>query len=215
MICSQFNESADLLRILRRREKMKKVLIAVDGLRGSRAVLTTFHNSVRKTDEVVLLHVERLEGGSLMIEMLGEAEMSTLKEALRGTEHKEALDRRSDRILAYYRRELEAGGASGVKTLVREGRPAEEILKVAEEEGVELIIVGQTGKRGLDRLITGSVSKEVELNARQPVILAQGPVMCEEPYSWRDAYLAVSVCTVVLLGLFLIGFVLERGAVLP
>lgn len=195
---------------------MKKVLIAVDGVRGSRAVLSTFRNSVHKAEVVVVvLHVQRLEGRSLMIDMLGEAEMSTLKEALRGTEHKEALDGKADKILAYYRRELEAGGASGVKTLVREGRPAEEILKVAEEEGVGLIILGQTAKRGLNRLITGSVSKEVERNARQPVILAEGTVMCEEPYSWRDAYLAVSVCTVVLLGLFLIGFVLEHGVSLP
>lgn len=194
---------------------MQKVLIAVDDIRGSRAVLSTLRNSAGHAREVVLLHVERLEGRSLMIDMLGDAEMSTLRSMLRGTEHKEALDKRAERILAYYKKELEAGGAPGVKTVVREGRPEEEILKVAEEEGVGLIILGQTAKKGINRLITGSVSKEVQRHARQPVLLAQSTVMCEEPYSWRDAYLAVSVCSAVLIGLFLLGFVLERGVHLP
>jgi len=49
---------------------MKKVLIAVDDTKASKAVLTTFHNSVSQPDEIILLHVERLAGRSLMIDML-------------------------------------------------------------------------------------------------------------------------------------------------
>jgi len=71
---------------------MKKVLIAVDGTKASKAVLATFNNSVQLPQEVILLHVQRLEGRSLMIDMLGEAEMSTLKESLKDTQHKEELD---------------------------------------------------------------------------------------------------------------------------
>jgi len=152
---------------------MKKVLIAVDDTKGSKGVLSVFRNLVRPPEEVVLLHVERLEGRSMMIDMLGEAEMSTLKEMLRGTEHKEALDRKAEKIISFYRRELEDGGLVSVKAIVREGIPSEEIVKVAEEEGVDLIIVGSNGKKGVTRLITGCVSKSVEGGAKAPVLVSK------------------------------------------
>jgi nucleotide-binding universal stress UspA family protein len=111
--------------------------------------------------------VERLEVRSMMIDMLGEAELSTLRESLKGTEHKEKLDKKAEKILNYYKKEMENGG------LVREGIPSDEILKVAQEENVHLIITGCNGKTGLNRLITGCVSKDVEKNARVPVLVAK------------------------------------------
>jgi nucleotide-binding universal stress UspA family protein len=188
---------------------MKKVLIAVDDTKASKAVLTTFCNSVQQPEEIILLHVERLEGRSLMIDMLGETEISTLKDAVNGTEHKEALDKKADRVLNYYMKELKNSGPFNVKTVIREGIPAEEILKVADAEGVELIILGYSGRKGLNRLITGSVHKEVGKNAKVPVLVAKGANICEEPYTWRDALAAVSVTTAVVLGLFFMGIVLK------
>ena len=149
---------------------MKKVLIAVDGTKDSKSVLSAFHNLEERPEDVVLLYVERLEGNSLMIDMLGEAEMSTLKDSLKGTDYKEALDRKAEKILNYYEREL---GVPVSKSMVREGIPAEEILKVSEEEGVELIFMGENMRKGLDRLITGSVARIVEKNAKVPVFVAR------------------------------------------
>ena len=57
--------------------------------------------------------------------------------------------------------------------MVREGIPAEEILKVSEEESVELIFMGENMRKGLDRLITGSVARIVEKNAKVPVFVAR------------------------------------------
>ncbi len=152
---------------------MKKVLIAVDETKGSREILSVFKNLVRPPEEVLLLHVQRLEGNSIMIDMLGDAELSTLKESLRGTEYKEELDRKAEKILNYYRKELEDGGLIRIRTLVREGIPADEINKVAEEENIDLIIMGSNGKRGLFRLVAGCVSKEVEKNSTVPVLVAK------------------------------------------
>ncbi len=188
---------------------MKKVLIAVDDTKASGAVLSTFHNSVQQPEEVILMNVQRLEGKSLMIDMLGEAELSTLKEAVNGTEHKDLLDSRSEEILNYYRRELKGAGAFTIKTVKRSGLPAVEILKVAEEEKAELIILGYSGRKGLSRLIEGSVGSQVGKNARVPVLVAKRANICEEPYTWKDAYAAVSVTSAVLLGLFLLGVVLR------
>lgn len=152
-------------------ETMKKVLIAVDDTKGSKNVLGVFNNLVRPPKEVLLLHVMRLEGRSLMIDMLSESELTTLKESLKGTEHKERLDSQAEKILNFYRKEFENTGLVNVRTIVREGVPSDEILKVAEEEGVDLIVVGGSGKKGLHRLITGCVSKEVERNASVPVVV--------------------------------------------
>lgn len=152
---------------------MKKVLIAVDDTRGSQSVLSVFHNLVRPPEEVLLLHVERLEGKSLMIDMLSESEIATLKESLKGTEYKEELDKKAEKVLSHYRKELEDGGLINVKSIIREGIPADEILKVAEAENVDLIIVGSNEKRGFDRLIAGCVSKDVERNAGVPVIIGK------------------------------------------
>ena len=196
---------------------MKKVLIAVDDTKSSKAVLSTFCNLVKRPEAVVLLHVEKLEGKSLMIDMLGETELSTLKESLKGTEYKEELDIKAGKILDYYKKELADGGRIRVKTMLRDGHPADEILRVAEDEGVELIILGYSAKKGLNRLITGSIAKEVERQSNVPVLVAKKPaMMCEEAYTWRDAYYAISLFTVVVLVMFILGVVLEKnGAFLP
>ncbi|MEK6581425.1 MAG: universal stress protein [Nitrospirota bacterium] len=189
---------------------MKKVLIAVDDTKGSKAVLATFQNLVQRPEEVILLHVERLLGRSLMINTLGEADLSILKEELKDTEYKKELDRKAEKILNYYKKELEESGSFNIKTLLRDGLPAEDILKVAAEEGVELIILGYRGKEGLNRLITGSVARDVEKNAMVPVLAAKKPVTCEESYTWRDAYYAVSLSTVIILAMFFLGIIFEK-----
>ncbi len=196
---------------------MKKILIAVDDTKSSKAVLYTFHNLVKRPEAVVLLHVEKLEGKSLMIDMLGEAELSTLKESLKGTEYKKELDMRAEKILDFYKKELMDNGRIRVKTMIRDGHPADEILRVAEDEGAELIILGYSEKKGLNRLITGSVARDVDKKSKVPVLVAKKPaMMCEEAYTWRDAYYAVSLFTVVALVMFILGVVLEKnGAFLP
>ncbi len=165
---------------------MKKVLIAVDEIEGSKAVLSVFHNMVRPPKSVVLVHVQQLEGKSLIIDMLGEAELNTLLESLKGTEYKETLDRKSEKVLNFYRKELENGGLVSVKTVVRAGIPSEEILKIAQEEGVDLIVTGYSGKSFMQRMVTGSISKDIKKSAPVPVLVAKNPV-AEEKYFWPAA----------------------------
>jgi len=189
---------------------MKKVLIAVDDTKGSKAAISTFYNAVQAPEEVLILHVRRLEGRSLMADMLGEAELATLKDALIGTEYKKRLDKRAEKILDHYRMELEASGFNRVRTVARDGIPAEEIMKVAEEEGVDLIILGSTGKKGMARLIGGSVGTDVRKHSKIPVLRAKRADLCEEPYSWSDASAAITVTTAVIIGLFILGMFLQH-----
>ncbi len=189
---------------------MYKVLIAVDGTKASTAVLSTFYNLVRRPEHVILLHVQKLQGRSLMVDMLGDAEMSTLKESIAETEHKYALDEKADKILNYYKRELENSGTASITAEIRAGHPCDEILKVAAEENVDLILLGNSGRKGLNRVISGSVAREVQKHTNVPVLVAKRPPSCEEPYSWRDAIAAVSVTSAIVFGLFLLGTFVQR-----
>lgn len=194
---------------------MKKILIAVDDTKGSKNVLSVFHNFVQLPVEVVLLHVERLEGRSMMIDMIGDAEMTTLKDMLHGTEYKETLDKRSERILDYYTKELAQDSRVTIKSVRRDGIPTDEILKVASEESADMIILGQSGRRGFDRFITGRVAEHVEKHATVPVLVAKRPLMCDETYTSKDAWAAVSVTSAVVAVMFFIGVLLQRGALHP
>jgi nucleotide-binding universal stress UspA family protein len=49
------------------------------------------------------------------------------------------------------------------------GKPSEEILRVAREEGVDLIIMGTHGRTGVRHLLLGSVAEDVTRHAPCPV----------------------------------------------
>jgi len=170
---------------------MKKILIPVDGSRGTKDIFAVCASVVRPAEEVILLHVEQLGGKTLMLNMLGEAEMSTLRESIQGTPFKERLDEQAGKILGHYRAKLEGLGSQNIRILVREGVPAEEILKVAAEEKVDLIVLGSNGSAtALDQLISGSVTKDVERGARVPVLVAKNNGCTEAALAWREAYVA-------------------------
>jgi nucleotide-binding universal stress UspA family protein len=57
------------------------------------------------------------------------------------------------------------------KGIVREGIPVREILQIADEEGVSIIVIGSTGKSNLEKIMLGSVSEGVVKQSRQPVLV--------------------------------------------
>jgi nucleotide-binding universal stress UspA family protein len=60
-----------------------------------------------------------------------------------------------------------------VEHRVAEGDPAEEVLRLAEREGCDLIVMATRGRTGLGRLWLGSVAEEVVRNAACPVVTAR------------------------------------------
>ena len=55
--------------------------------------------------------------------------------------------------------------------IIREGIPAEEIVNVAKEKGVDLIVMGTAGRTGLDRFLLGSVAEKVVRTSSCPVMV--------------------------------------------
>ena len=58
---------------------------------------------------------------------------------------------------------------------LREGSPVEEILRAADEDRCDLIVMGAHRPTGLDRLLMGSVAEKVLRLARCPVLVVKSP----------------------------------------
>ncbi len=63
----------------------------------------------------------------------------------------------------------------GVKItpVIKEGSPAKEIIKTAQELDIDLIVIGSSGKSGFDRFLMGSVADKVIKSAKCPVFLVR------------------------------------------
>jgi len=83
-----------------------------------------------------------------------------------------AMNPRED-VDATLREAAEAARAGGVDaaTYARRGDPAEAILDVAEEQGADLIVVGNKGMTGARRFLLGSVPNRVSHHAPCSVLI--------------------------------------------
>jgi nucleotide-binding universal stress UspA family protein len=57
-----------------------------------------------------------------------------------------------------------------VEARVAQGSPADKIIETAQKEGVDLIVMGTHGRKGLERAIFGSVCDKVVRSAPCPVL---------------------------------------------
>jgi nucleotide-binding universal stress UspA family protein len=154
---------------------METILVAVDDTKSSLHTVEFVAKlfPCTRPETVLLLYVEKIMGRSLMDDVLmSDSEIETLKESLSGTDYQEMLDRKAKKILDYFKKALEEQGVTGVKPVIKEGHPAEEILKTAKDEGAEMIVIGSRGKR-LHNLFMGSVSREVTNRADVSVLIAR------------------------------------------
>jgi nucleotide-binding universal stress UspA family protein len=61
-----------------------------------------------------------------------------------------------------------------------EGEPVPEILRVAEDRHCDLIVLGTHGRRGVGRLLLGSVAEQVIRRAPCPVLSVKAPLAVVE-----------------------------------
>jgi|SRR5215208_1062720 nucleotide-binding universal stress UspA family protein len=60
-----------------------------------------------------------------------------------------------------------------VKSKVNIGNPADEIIKFANDEKIELIVMGTTGLGGIKKFVFGSVARNISEKANCPVMLVR------------------------------------------
>jgi nucleotide-binding universal stress UspA family protein len=76
-------------------------------------------------------------------------------------------------LLGGARQDAEAAGVTRVETFARLGDAADAILDVAEEQGSDLIVVGNKGKTGATRFLLGSVPNKVSHHAPCSVLIVR------------------------------------------
>lgn len=99
-----------------------------------------------------------------------------MSEKLKGLVSKDQFEefREEDRVkLTSVKKDLQGLGL-GVKTYLTIGKAAEDILKIADDEGVSLIVMGTTGKGAFKGMFLGSVSHKILELSKQPILFIKG-----------------------------------------
>ncbi len=60
---------------------------------------------------------------------------------------------------------------------MRDGKPAPEILKIIRDEGVDLVVMGYSGKSIVSKLFIGNVAEKIASTAPCSVIIVRGARM--------------------------------------
>jgi nucleotide-binding universal stress UspA family protein len=93
--------------------------------------------------------------------------------------YEQELDASSKRALEEVVNQLESKELK-TRLIALRGDPADEIVRIADEENVDLIVIATRGRTGLDRLIFGSVAEKVVRLAKCAVLTVTIKVPSEE-----------------------------------
>lgn len=72
-----------------------------------------------------------------------------------------------------------AGGVP-VEHIVAEGKPADEVVRLAADGKADVIVIGTHGRTGLTRLLMGSVAEQVLRKASCPVVTVKQPIRASQ-----------------------------------
>lgn len=138
-----------------------KILVCTDGSKYSQKALeqASLIADANIVDEVAIIHVyeNRQSESPLFIASDKQAELIRMVA--------EEVQEERQKILA---EALQFFKNKNVKsrTILKEGHPSHTIVRVAEDEGFNMIFVGSRGLSGLEKVILGSVSNAVAQEAK-------------------------------------------------
>jgi nucleotide-binding universal stress UspA family protein len=125
----------------------------------------------RETDQTILKHIRplaRLANSKLMLIHVADGWVARNYENFKLRESEEIKEDRA--YLASLERELQAEGFD-VTSVLAMGEPAEEIIKLARSQPVELIAMSTHGHRFISDLLYGSTADKVRHQVDVPVLL--------------------------------------------
>jgi len=79
------------------------------------------------------------------------------------------------RVVEHFEKKIEENQCNGTcknvnfKVLIKEGKPADVILKTIDEEEIDQVVIGKSGKQGLEKLLLGRTTDKVVKEATIPV----------------------------------------------
>lgn len=145
-----------------------KILLPTDGSKNSeRAIAHALTIAEFEDAEIVVLNVV----DSVYLTGLPEEDLITKSEMILEEESKRVTSRVEEIIKKL---EEEKGSKSKeikVSTKTIEGNAADVILKVSENEDIDLIVIASSGKHMLDRFLLGSVTEKTVRHTKVPILV--------------------------------------------
>jgi nucleotide-binding universal stress UspA family protein len=145
---------------------MKKIMIATDGSETSKKAAKVGIEIARRSQgsvtAVYVIDVFRLA------HLPGYTAFHGVKDKLLELMQKEGREATED----VEEMALEAG--ISCQMLVAEGEPRDELIRISQESGMDLLVLGSIGRTGLDRFLLGSVAEKVVQRSAVPVLLIPG-----------------------------------------
>jgi nucleotide-binding universal stress UspA family protein len=144
-------------------KKYEKIMVATDGSKAVRKAIETG------------IELARLSGAKLYAVYVIVPSGYSPRDFGWEKSLREFLQEEGDKAVAFVE---DAGKTAGIKVepVTLEGHPAEKILEFAEQEGIDIIVMGTLGKTGLERFLLGSVAENVVRHSKIPVLVVKDEI---------------------------------------
>jgi nucleotide-binding universal stress UspA family protein len=140
-----------------------KILVCTDGSEHSQKALEEASIIAKgcNADEVVIIHVYEI---FVPLISFSAEQMESIR---RLTKERKKIRKKmlSDALKFFKEKNIKA------RTVLKEGHPADTIIKVAHDGGFDMIVIGSRGVSGLQKLFLGSVSNAVIHEAKNCSVL--------------------------------------------
>ena len=123
--------------------------------------------------DLVFLHVISEEEGRIIEEISGEGAVVRLPMGIRENVVKDRQKKLKEQYNMVVSGEIKS--SIRIEEITRIGVPFLEIIKVAREKEVDLIVLGTHGRTGLAHVLIGSVAEKVVHHAHCPVLTVKHP----------------------------------------
>lgn len=156
--------------LIEKNEIMKKILIALDYDPAAQQIAETGYALAKAMNaQVVLLHVtsDYVYYSSLDYSpILGYDSFSNL-----GALQTNTIDELRKAATNYLETTRQHLGDNSIQTVVKDGDFGEVILQTARELDIDIIVMGSHGRRGLDKMLMGSVAEKVLRHSSIPLFI--------------------------------------------
>lgn len=142
---------------------MKKILVAIDfSAASAQALHYALKFAARFNSQLLLLHVLHApadDPGFYASRKTGGRSFSNMEEVA------------TELMEEFVKSQLKK--RDNIETRIIPGLPADEIIRLAETERVDMVVMGTRGHSGIKRLIIGSVAEKVIRSCKCPVLTVQ------------------------------------------
>jgi nucleotide-binding universal stress UspA family protein len=144
---------------------IKKIMIATDGSDASRkAAIVAVDIARRAIGSITAVYVmdterlSRLPGIATLPELKGKILALMQEEGQQATQFVE------DQAIA---------ACIPCRKILAQGRASEELIRISQQQGIDLLVMGSMGRTGMEKILLGDVAEKVVHQSTIPVLLAR------------------------------------------